>query len=82
MIGKAGATVNKIKEDTKTRIDIPAANDPSDVITVTGVRAMCEEARKRMFSRPIHPCHLAVSLGVLHFSLQNLVDTAARLLIL
>jgi polyribonucleotide nucleotidyltransferase len=47
VIGKAGATINKIKEETNTRIDVPSNNDPSDVITVTGVRAKCEEARKR-----------------------------------
>eukprot|EP00038_Savillea_parva_P021545 m.35258 g.35258 ORF g.35258 m.35258 type:complete len:1290 (+) comp5260_c0_seq1:88-3957(+) len=48
VIGKAGVTVNKIKEETGVRIDIPGPGNASDLITLTGPKAKCEEARKRI----------------------------------
>ena len=45
VIGKSGANIKKIKEETGTQIDIPAENSPSDVIVVTGHKAQTEKAR-------------------------------------
>ncbi|XP_066928162.1 vigilin-like [Clytia hemisphaerica] len=45
VIGRAGANIKKIKEETGTQIDIPAENSTSDVIIVTGHKAQAEKAR-------------------------------------
>jgi len=45
VIGKGGATVQKIKEETNTVIDIPAPNSDSDVIYITGYQKDAERAR-------------------------------------
>lgn len=50
IIGKAGATIGKIKQDTNTRIDVPPQNAETDMITVTGLKADCEAARDKLFA--------------------------------
>lgn len=46
VIGKNGANIKKIKEETLCSIDIPTENANSDIITITGYREQCEKARK------------------------------------
>lgn len=46
IIGKGGATIKKIKEETDTRIDLPSMDSDSDSITVTGRRDNVERARE------------------------------------
>lgn len=36
IIGKGGATIKKIKQDTDTKIDLPEPGSDSDMITITG----------------------------------------------
>jgi len=45
VIGRNGANIKKIKEETGTQIDIPAENSASDIIVVTGYKAQAEKAR-------------------------------------
>lgn len=45
VIGRSGANIKKIKEETNTQIDIPAEKSASDVIIVTGYKAQAEKAR-------------------------------------
>lgn len=45
VIGRNGANIKKIKEETNTQIDIPAEKSASDVIIVTGYKAQAEKAR-------------------------------------
>ncbi|GAV00143.1 hypothetical protein RvY_11033 [Ramazzottius varieornatus] len=45
IIGKGGATIRKIREETETKIDLPAENSDSDVITITGKKENAEKAR-------------------------------------
>ncbi|XP_033116726.1 vigilin-like [Anneissia japonica] len=45
IIGKGGNTINKIKEVTGTRIEIPTENSDSDVIVVIGTKQNAEKAR-------------------------------------
>ena len=45
VIGRAGANIKKIKEETNTVIDIPAENSDSDVIYITGHQKDAEKAR-------------------------------------
>ncbi|XP_018563296.1 vigilin [Anoplophora glabripennis] len=48
IIGKGGANIRKIREDTNTKIDLPAEGDKNDVITITGKRENVEEAREKI----------------------------------
>jgi len=48
IIGRNGATIKKIKEDTGTTIEIPTETSASDVIVIIGFKEKCEEARDRI----------------------------------
>ncbi|XP_075969599.1 satellite-binding protein 1 Dp1 [Anticarsia gemmatalis] len=48
IIGKGGANLRKIRDETQTVIDLPAEGDDSDVITVRGKRENVEEAVKKI----------------------------------
>ena len=45
IIGRNGANIKKIKEETNTTIDIPAENSDSDVIVIVGYKDKAEKAR-------------------------------------
>jgi len=49
VIGKGGANIRKIREETNTQIDLPAEGDKSDNIIITGKKENVEEARDRIF---------------------------------
>jgi len=48
IIGKAGATINQIRQDTNTKIDLPESGSDSDMITITGKKADVEKARDQV----------------------------------
>ncbi|XP_054285585.1 LOW QUALITY PROTEIN: vigilin [Macrosteles quadrilineatus] len=48
VIGKGGANIRKIREETHTQIDLPAEGDKSDNIIITGKKENVEEARERI----------------------------------
>lgn len=48
VIGKGGVNIRKIRDETQTKIDLPAEGDNSDVITITGKKENVEEARDRI----------------------------------
>ncbi|XP_026329102.1 vigilin isoform X2 [Hyposmocoma kahamanoa] len=48
IIGKGGANLRKIRDETQTQIDLPAEGDDSDVITVRGRRENVEDAVRRI----------------------------------
>ncbi|RXN01408.1 hypothetical protein EOD39_6903 [Acipenser ruthenus] len=50
IIGKGGANIKKIREETNTKIDLPAENSNSEVIVITGKKANCEAARNRVLA--------------------------------
>uniref|UniRef100_UPI00398E5B1B vigilin-like isoform X1 n=1 Tax=Pristiophorus japonicus TaxID=55135 RepID=UPI00398E5B1B len=50
IIGKGGANIKKIREETNTKIDLPTENSNSEVILITGKKANCEAARERVLS--------------------------------
>ncbi|KAJ8418609.1 hypothetical protein AAFF_G00001080 [Aldrovandia affinis] len=50
IIGKGGANIKKIREETNTKIDLPAENSNSEMIVITGKKANCEAARNRILS--------------------------------
>jgi len=45
IIGKGGANIKKIREETDTKIDLPAEGSETDVITITGKKAAAEKAK-------------------------------------
>lgn len=46
VIGKGGANIRKIREETQTKIDLPAEGEKSDVITITGKKENVEKAKE------------------------------------
>ncbi|XP_056607167.1 high density lipoprotein binding protein a [Triplophysa dalaica] len=50
IIGKGGANIKKIREETNTKIDLPAENSNSEMIVITGKKANCEAAKIRILA--------------------------------
>lgn len=50
VIGRSGANIKKIKEETGAIIDIPAENSNSDVIYITGKRESAEKAKEMILA--------------------------------
>ncbi|XP_071109075.1 vigilin-like [Haliotis cracherodii] len=48
IIGKGGANIRKIRDETDTRIDLPSEISDSDVITITGKKANVEQAKVKI----------------------------------
>lgn len=48
IIGKGGATIRKIRDETDTRIELPSENTDSDMIIITGKKANVELATKKI----------------------------------
>ncbi|XP_061091972.1 vigilin isoform X1 [Conger conger] len=50
IIGKGGANIKKIREETNTKIDLPTENSDSEMIVITGKKGNCEVARDRILT--------------------------------
>uniref|UniRef100_A0AAR2LA54 Vigilin n=1 Tax=Pygocentrus nattereri TaxID=42514 RepID=A0AAR2LA54_PYGNA len=50
IIGKGGANIKKIREETNTKIDLPTENSDSEMIVITGKKSNCEAARDRILA--------------------------------
>ncbi|XP_076014917.1 high density lipoprotein binding protein a [Genypterus blacodes] len=50
IIGKGGSNIKKIREETNTKIDLPAENSNSEMIVIIGKKANCETARIRILA--------------------------------
>ncbi|XP_072522982.1 vigilin [Salminus brasiliensis] len=50
IIGKGGANIKKIREETNTKIDLPTENSDSEMIVITGKKCNCEAARDRILT--------------------------------
>ncbi|KAJ0055554.1 hypothetical protein NL108_005379, partial [Boleophthalmus pectinirostris] len=50
IIGKGGANIKKIREETNTKIDLPTENSNSEMIVITGKKSNCEAARSRILA--------------------------------
>lgn len=48
IIGKGGANIKKIRDETQTEIDLPAEGDTNEVIVITGKKENVMEARDRI----------------------------------
>lgn len=45
IIGKGGANIKKIREETQTKIELPGSSDANEVIVISGKKDKVEEAR-------------------------------------
>ncbi|XP_055649050.1 vigilin-like, partial [Falco peregrinus] len=50
IIGKGGANIKKIRKESNTKTDLPAKNNNSETIVITGKRANCEAACHRILA--------------------------------
>ncbi|XP_034533086.1 vigilin [Notolabrus celidotus] len=50
IIGKGGANIKKIREETNTKIDLPTENSNSEMIVITGKKSNCEVAKDRILA--------------------------------
>lgn len=48
VIGKGGATLRKIREETDTKIDLPGESSQSDIIVITGRKENVQKARAKI----------------------------------
>lgn len=48
VIGKGGANIRSIREDTQTKIDLPDSSSESDIIKITGRKKNVQEAVTRI----------------------------------
>ncbi|XP_049294896.1 vigilin [Anopheles funestus] len=48
IVGKGGANIKKIRDETQTKIDLPSESDTNEVILITGKRENVNEARDRI----------------------------------
>ncbi|CAO1311381.1 unnamed protein product [Diamesa hyperborea] len=48
IIGKGGANIKKIRDETQTEIDLPAEGDKNEVIVITGKKENVTDARDRI----------------------------------
>lgn len=48
IIGKDGANIKKIREETETRIDLPSGETGEDKIVITGKKANVEKAADQL----------------------------------
>ncbi|XP_052899322.1 vigilin [Anopheles moucheti] len=48
IVGKGGANIKKIRDETQTKIDLPSESDTNEVIVITGKRENVNEARDRI----------------------------------
>jgi len=50
IIGKGGANIRRVKDETNTRIDLPSEDADSDLIVITGKKADVDLARKKLLA--------------------------------
>lgn len=48
IIGKGGANIKKIRDDTQTKIELPAEGDKNEVIVISGRKENVNDARERI----------------------------------
>uniref|UniRef100_A0A8C9JPR6 Vigilin n=1 Tax=Panthera tigris altaica TaxID=74533 RepID=A0A8C9JPR6_PANTA len=81
IIGKGGANIKKIREESNTKIDLPAENSNSETIIITGKRANCEAARSRILSIQKDLANIAeVEVSIPARLHNSLIGTKGRLI--
>ncbi|KAH3827192.1 hypothetical protein DPMN_129122, partial [Dreissena polymorpha] len=81
IIGKGGANIRKIREETDTRIDLPNKPSDSDVILITGMKANVEAAKKRIEDIQKELANIKeVSVDVPHKLHNSIIGAKGRLI--
>jgi len=81
IIGKGGATIRKIRDETDTKIDLPSENSDSDVITITGKKANVETARNRIEAIQKELANISeVTLDIPHQFHNSIIGAKGRLI--
>ncbi|VTJ88527.1 Hypothetical predicted protein, partial [Marmota monax] len=81
IIGKGGANIKKILEESNTKIELPLENSNSETIIITGKRANCEAARSRILSIQKDLANIAEVEVSIPAKLHNsLIGTKGRLI--
>jgi predicted PilT family ATPase len=81
IIGKGGANIRKIRDETDTRIDLPSENNTSDVITITGKKENVEKAKKMIEDIQKELANIKeVSIDIPHKFHNSIIGTKGRLI--
>lgn len=81
IIGKGGANIRKIRDETDTRIDLPSENNVSDVIAITGKKANVEKAKKMIEDIQKELANIKeVSIDIPHKFHNSIIGAKGRLI--
>jgi len=81
IIGKQGASIRKIKDETSTRIDVPDDQSDSDVITITGKRENVMRARQLLDAKVKELVKIEEdSVSIAHALHKELIGRAGKLI--
>jgi transcription antitermination factor NusA-like protein len=81
IIGKGGANIRKIRDETDTKIDLPAERSDSDVITITGKKERVEKAKQMIEAIQKDLANIAeVSIDIPHKFHNSIIGAKGRLI--
>ncbi|KAK3104810.1 hypothetical protein FSP39_010756 [Pinctada imbricata] len=81
IIGKGGANIRKIREETDTKIDLPSENSESDVIVITGKKENVEQAKRKIEDIQKELANIKeVSLDIPHKLHNSIIGAKGRLI--
>lgn len=81
IIGKGGATIRKIREETDTRIDLPNEASESDVILITGRKQNVEAAKARIEAIQRELANIKeISIDIPHKLHNSIIGAKGRLI--
>uniref|UniRef100_H2ZHB1 K Homology domain-containing protein n=1 Tax=Ciona savignyi TaxID=51511 RepID=H2ZHB1_CIOSA len=81
IIGKGGANIRKIREETNTQIDLPKEDSENEVIVITGKKADCQKARKLIRAIEQEQANIVEELVNINPQLHNqLIGAKGRLI--
>lgn len=81
IIGKGGATIKKIREETSTKIDLPLENSDSDVIVITGEKQNAEAAKSKIMAIQNELANIvSVEIDISHKHHNSIIGAKGRLI--
>jgi len=81
VIGKGGANVRKIKEETDTRIDLPSETTESELIVITGKKANVDKAKQMILAIQMELVNVKEDVILIPFRFHNSIIGAKGKLI-
>lgn len=81
IIGKGGANIRKIRDETDTRIDLPSESNTSDVIAITGKKENVENAKRMIEDIQKELANIKeVSIDIPHKFHNSIIGAKGRLI--